>query len=567
MSLREDEALRALKARIPGSSDDDVPFLLRMLRSTQLDVDAAFGKLERRRQFEANIPAMFITPHAVASLRSGAFALLGDDAFRRPVLMIRASSYVMSPDRLGEDRLTFLLLEYLQSVLQVKRQAADAATALGGSSGASATDELALLIVVDPGTLWLARDRELRIHLATLVDKYYPELIGQVYVCVMDEKQASGAQRNGSSTLGESVSNASRSSRMSGIAAGSSSGAQDLSLPDRKLRSCVSVVQGAGAILSHLSASIVPTFLGGTNEISKSCPGAELAEKVMRHWYLLTHMMQAESANASGCAATGSNLPPRRRVHCARRLSELPCCAAYDALSFSVCNDIDRRRQAQQRLSAVTATPQPGRPQDASPSTVSRRLYQPALKGRGAGDHYATGSESDTDSLCSALVDGDLEAIDGGVDATVANQQPSAFTQEDGQQPPPPHQQHHHHHHSDASFSSLRQQLELEVQRRRQLETQVQRFRLGVDEDDPRASGKARPIQAALRQFHEEVNILVAEVVNKSRSLGREPTAGQLFDATDRALMVAVQQSHGTTAMAKSGIAVDRRRKSTCSVA
>lgn len=94
----------------------------------------------------------------------------------------------------------------------------------------------------------------------------------------------------------------------------------------------------------------------------------------------------------------------------------------------------------------------------------------------------------------------------------------------------------------------LRARLEVETRRRFELEHQLARLQLGI----PASDEALTRLESALRVAHDEVNILVGEVLHKVKTTlppGVEPKLSQLIEATDRALMHVTHEKHVPPAM------------------
>jgi hypothetical protein len=107
---------------------------------------------------------------------------------------------------------------------------------------------------------------------------------------------------------------------------------------------------------------------------------------------------------------------------------------------------------------------------------------------------------------------------------------------------------------------SLRQQLSIEVQRRKELEQKIQAMELGAP-----ASGQALTrLEAALRSTHEEVNTLVGEVILKGKQKQKgDPSLLALLEATNASLTQIIQEKPNVSSM-KLSAPVDRQPKSSC---
>lgn len=272
LAVREDAALNALKAKLGisaspssaapggggggGSATNVIPphlqpvvdvFLLRFMRNKKLNIEETMEKLRRRREFEASLPAISITPTCVKALRSGAFHLIGVDVMRRPVLYVRLHVFRTVTDVEEMEKLAIVLLEYMQSVAMHCSQ-----------------QEVVLLLGQHDATWYHAQgigsvQSEL---LIALLSKYFPDLVGLVLMV-----DAPWATRQRVKTA---LASAAASSRA------------------RNLLQIVSKTD----LQRFVDVTILPEDLGGRHALGSP---NDFSESVLRHWYATVCFVQQES--------------------------------------------------------------------------------------------------------------------------------------------------------------------------------------------------------------------------------------------------------------------------------
>jgi hypothetical protein len=297
-------------------------------------------------------------------------------------------------------------------------------------------------------------------------------------------------------------------------------------------------------LAKYMDVSVIPEELGGRNK-TQIAPG-DFCENVLRHWYCTTTVLQAEIMAAA--QQHSSNYTPRP-------LWQMPVVvgggvAAIDrAVSMS-------RQVAHAVMRSAARGPQ------RNPKNLSSGRRQSSL--------LNSGDTATDDGQCSVISE---DALD------VANEDDIAFSDNEG--PSRPSSFHHHQTGGAAGSSSnnataaLAAELDLERQRRQGLEQELAKLQLGISIDD----AVVTQLEAALRQIHNEVNVLTAEVVLRANAASKaaaissrpvdtrrnEPTLHALLTATNAAILAVVQQRQPIGAM-KFAAPMDRKSKSSCSV-
>lgn len=478
VTLREDEALRSLRAKlnVPPAAQNCNPHLLRFLRATALNPDEAAAKLERRVLFEQSLSTIFTSPHVVSALRSGAFATIGDDVFHRPILYLKVKAYHHSGSQTDETRLAVVLLEYLQTLVESKN-----------------VEQCIILVNEEGAGFWAAQDSPLHEQIATLIQKHYPGLIGAVLVV--------------NSSWGTK-----RIIRLQ-VAAGASS-----------VRDLVQFVSSKD-LASLIAADVVPTDFGGQNDVPSTCPAEDFSDRVLRHWYALTGVLQRHAQEADGHPAW----QPLPRM-------ELSSASI-------VASDAVKRRIA--TAAEVAHNKPPGTP--GRLSSLARGGATP--RGQRAVDEYTD------DGRCSMITDTDFNerSVEDDFDdhhhadgATPGFPLREGAAAGDGD--------------GDEDVVALKHQLHVETTRRRELEQTVERLRLGTIDES-----QAKPLEATLRKHHEHVNALVAQIVQQNRGVRPERSLAQLLDQTETALLSAVPDTHETPCMSAATYQ-ERKPRSSCVV-
>jgi hypothetical protein len=502
-ALREDEALRGLRERLqaPSHLQSVNLYLLRYLRAAHLDIDAAARKLESRRVYESMMSSIFSTPHAVSSLQSGAFSTLGEDVFRRPILYIRIRDYHHSGDSTSETRLAMMILEFMVTLVEARN-----------------VEQCLVLINEADAGFWAGRDAPMQERLAALVQKHYPGLVGAILVV--------------NSSWGTK-----RILRLHAAAGGAPT----------EIRQIVQFVSSKD-LQSVMAQDIIPREFGGGNDVNATCPPEEFADRVLRHWYAFTGLLQGEAESAGR--------PPRQAFQ------PLPRGPLFDATS-SAPGVVQRRLATAASIGPYTAptaavgaaSGSNGRPQSGSGSS---RMHT-ARGTPGARTMYsARGDEATDDGICSAISDSDLFSRDEwsgeqgqhekGAPSPSLPRQEISFNADDN---------------DGVDLHTLRDRLQVEVQRRKQLEVTVDQLRLGTAY---RGEDREKPIEAALRKHHEHVNSLVSQITAQHRGARPPRTLRQLLNASDQALLSAVADLQQTTPCMSGAEPVDRKPKSSCIV-
>lgn len=462
--MREDAALSTLKERLavpPDSSPTTDGFLLRFLRATNLDTDSCIDKLRNRRKFERTFLALSTSPYLVRALRSGAFAVVGNDILGRPVLYLRMQSHYPSEDPLENEKLALVLLEYMASL-----------AFLNGVSEVT-------ILVNEENAGWFAHHNSLLQEVVSaLVSNYYPELVALVLVADAAWSVARGVK-------------SSTAARAKG-----------------KI-----VVVSKTDLQRYIDSSVVPQDLGGRNKVAVAIQ--EFSEQVMRYWYTVTNCIQAEREGAA--------------------------------------------RPLWQQLPAVTTlTPQ---------QQFDRR--QLAARGTRSGPTRRSIIRSNASVTGSTAVTGNVESVDDGVCSVISDDFGVDIDDDLGDEDDAPPAAAAGGGHGSSSGGGgvvsrdLAGQLETERRQRMKLEQELAKMRLGVVLDDATLT----PLEARLRQIHEEVNVLVAEAVQKARTHAApgEPTLGALLEITDASILHEIQERQHVPAMHFAQPS-ERKPKSSCAI-
>lgn len=400
-------------------------------------------------------------------------------------------------------------LEKLSIVmLEYMQWAAMNVTASHGGGGS--TQEIVLLVAQPDATSWYSSQGSVPTEmLTTLLSKYYPELVGLVLVV-----DAPWATRQRVKTVLATT-----------------------QAPAKKLVQVVSKVE----LSKFIDPSFLPEDLGGRHALDSPL---EFSECVLRFWYAVVNHINNEMS--SGVNSRPLYLPS----------------SSVMALDHS------------HGLHPITGTSHGSGPSAAVPAGVNTPLLGPrshsslhrsfgatrTMSGvtprrRAGGSTTNPNTNADTmsdDGRCSVISDTDVEPDLMDVDETQA---PSFQQRADGEE-------------SSAMTGdnrSLAAALKQERERRVALEHEVSRLRLGITID----SSTISQLEAVLRKVHEEVNVMVSEVVSKaarcktthtasiagaSNRLPTEksasgPSLHQLIDATDSMILKIIQERDPTPSM------------------
>ena len=510
VAVQEDAALAQLKNRLglPGadsarpqqgsgsstSSPQIDACLLRYLRSAGLSVDDAIEKLRQRRVFERTLPVMTISPNVVRILRCGAFVMIGSDVLRRPILYVKMGLYRASTDPEDTQKLAVVLLEYLQ--------------ALAAPVDGSHVQQEVVLLVNEQASGWFEHQDLLKTPtLLTLLQKYYPELIGLVLLvdAPWSVKQAIRSNLNSNGRA-------------------------------KTLTHLVSKVE----LTKYVDVAVIPEELGGRNKAQMS-PN-DFCENVLRHWYCTSTVIQAEAASHTN----------------SRPLYQMPVVTGGGVAAIDRSVSISRQLAIRQSH------------HNASGGNSARRA------GRRQSLLNASMADTTDDGQCSVISDGDIDVADD--DAFSENEGPSSAglklsASRSGV----------NNNSVVAGTTALAAELDLERQRRMALEHELAKLQLGISIDDATVT----QLEAALRQIHNEVNVLTSETILRSLAASRavasaargassgssggrgaasaEPTLHDLLVATNNAILGIVQQRQPVGAM-KFGAPTERTSKSSCSL-
>lgn len=273
----------------------------------------------------------------------------------------------------------------------------------------------------------------------------------------------------------------------------------------------------------YMDPSILPEDLGGRHAAESPL---DFSETVMRYWYSVIAALAHEAA---------TNAP--RPLFCPTMVA----IAAFHAGGNS----------------AGVTSPLGGRgPVSATSSANNRAIQGRSTSGltprrRGGSLSASTTNPVDAttdDGCCSVISDTDVEFDrDANDDAFDRDAGVSATAGAEGTT-------------SSANNNKLGLSLELKAERDRRvaLEHELNRLRLGITID----SASVTKLEAALRQVHEEINVLVGEVISRSKasggSAGRSalrpgqqtgPSLHQLFEFTDALVLKVIQERQPTGAM------------------
>ena len=259
--VEQEEALARLRSQlgVPAAQRGSDGYLLRFLRTTApapLAVGDAQARLAGRREFEKRLltgggTTVQVTAHIVDALRGGTFYLLGEDVFNRPVLYLCAGAYTASPDGFAERQLAVMLLEFLESYVALR-------------FGSGHTQQCVLLVNEGNVGFWAAKDSDTHETLANTAQRYYPDLIGGVFVV----NSSWGTKRV----------------IRTQVASGSST-----------LRQLVQFVSGS-ELGSLIAKEVIPREFGGKNDVAVTSPPAQFSEDVLRHWFAASTAMAAPAA-------------------------------------------------------------------------------------------------------------------------------------------------------------------------------------------------------------------------------------------------------------------------------
>lgn len=560
-AVREDAALNALKVRLgapntttsgslnnstaalpaPTNAASDA-FLLRFLRNKKLHVEDTIAKLRRRREFERCLPQLSVTPTMVTCLRSGAFAVLGTDVVRRPVLLVRlhtlrsilgdataAAMFSSSSRSSGHssggsatassnstasntalvavhdgitdeiEKLFIMLLEYLQSL-----------------SFFSNTQEVALLVMDQASERsWYAHSAFLTdTSLATLMGKYYPDMVGNVLMV-----DASWVAKQ----------------RVRSVASSSN-----------KTQNMVQLVSRLD-LGRFFDPSIIPEDLGGRHV---GTAPFEFSEHVLRYWYRAVAALQKEGTSNS------------------TRPLWIPLPLLSD-VSGSVLSTTSGplSRQQHRVWNSTTATPREGMNRSRRHSTHRGGPHS------SAGTADATTDAATDDGLCSAMSDSDLDILDDeDVSAYHESETNKTAAAVVGGNP----------NNNGGALSTVHLDLKRERERRMKLEHELNLLTLGISLE----STMMTKLEATLRQIHGEVNVLIGEAIVKAKALtpssggggadggstgqrksnnnsnngaSSGPSLFQLLDMTDQLILSIIQERQPAPAVNKFAAPVGNR--------
>jgi hypothetical protein len=476
-ALREDTALTKLKNRmqVPTANSQYDNYLLRFLRNKNLDVEQAAAKLARRREYDKTLPMLSVSEDTVAALRSKAFALFMSDVMRRPVLYIRMGLHRFT-DSTADETLAIIILEYIQYVVYQQN-----------------VSEFVVLIN-EENTGWIATKSAMQDQLIEILQKYYPEMVGQVLIVNASWVVQQGVR----STVASQPS---------------------------KLKNRTRLVRPK-ELNRFFASSVIPQDLGGSNNTAGTA--TEFAEQCLRYWYNMTLLIQHEMANSGG----------------ALRVIWQP---VFGLMSGIVGNMLVEKRNS--FLHSGEGAVDGGRAGLASPTKGSARggSNRNAPSSGGNGPPNTSFDDTTDDGCCSVISEQDLDQIAwenkkssptplGGEDSTT-------FTQ-------------------GSDSSALRQQLQIETQRRRELEHRLASLELGA----PVHGQTLTRLESALRTNHEEVNVLIAEVILKGKDRHRgDPSLASLLELTNNALLQVTQEKPNVPAM-KNSAPIDRKPPSSCTI-
>ena len=513
--LREDTALAGLKAQLGANytalgmnppADAVDSFLMRYVRSSDLIANKAIEALKQRREFERAMPGVSVTSFIVSSLRSGAFAVIGEDTMHRPILHIRLGNFRTSSDSYDTDRLVFVLLEYMQGLAmrhfseagvdgngivdangganstRGSKVRSRAASSMSASPATAQCQEIVILMQDHDGGggsggIFANRGTQLISRIVSLATKYFPNLIGGILMV----------------DIGWT--------------------AQQTLRTNAAVQRVLDVVK-AEHLGRFIDPSIIPEDLGGKKVKiagrmrNQACVEAntpqDFSQIVLRHWFNTVSVIVSEE----------NQIRPLWQP--------LPL-----YFNFSSESKVG---------SGGTETPRFG-------GSVSRR--------RGA-SRSETGSArggqfgEEDDGICSVITD-DPTTVDGDGDGA------GGLAEEDAR--------------------GLQAELDAERARRIQLENELTKLTLGITLDETTLTR----LEEALKAIHGDVNVLISEVVQKSkastsaatgRSAAGGPSLNQLIDATNRAVLQAIQEREEVPAMKfaamKFAQPTERRGKKSC---
>lgn len=269
-AVREDMALSDLKQRlsVPSSAQVD-SFLLRFLRDASLNPSDACEKLRMRREFECTLARVPISATVVRALQSGAFALLGQDALRRPILLFDVQCLTI-PD-VNECVTLFIVL------MEAMQQQTLTSTAL---------EQECVVIVNDDGAGWpLPHAAALRARLRTVAQKFFPRLVARVIVVHASWAVAQGI-------------------RAAAAAANPS------------VRPLFQVLDVAELKKFVIDGDALPQRLGGKGSVD----AMEFADMTLRLWYNVTSVYNSSEGRPLWQPAQVSTVAVERRVVSRRQL-------------------------------------------------------------------------------------------------------------------------------------------------------------------------------------------------------------------------------------------------------
>lgn len=496
-------------------------FLVRFLRAKHLSTAEAIAKLKRRRAFEATLPTLRVTPAVVAVLRSGAISLLGLDYGRRPVLFLDLSVGSLPVLEVDEaQRLLILILEYMQArcIMNscVERDEKNASTTGAPPPGTAVrTDTYAqqfVLLINEYGTQWTGHSPIMRKASAvySIFSKYYPSLLDLVLVC-----DASFEVRQGIKAA---------------LLGSPQSFSQSIQLVQRS------------DLVRFIPESIIPHSVGGATlqntEAAVSTmaeSGTELADAVLRHWYTLTSFIQLENESMVSMSATsscGSPVGGREPGPAPRPLYLPPPLLLSSQNLVSMQNRLTLGRGIAQDI----LSPRGNIFSDGGLLRSRSRSWN-----RSAVRSASAASSTRGDGICSAILSDEdefvlVEAVTGVSFASTANDSIPRQPAPNGRDPaaarigdaitPAERAQ------FDADPTYVLDVLRTERMRRLAAEQRLRILELGISID----SAQVADVEACLASIHQDINVLVADIVVKARAAYQRgqaaPSVSQLLDRT-----------------------------------
>lgn len=492
-------------------------FLLRFIQNNDT-VESITTKLLARRAFERTLPCFSLSAGMLEALRSGAFHVLGRSKQQQIVFYIslrRLSIPSLESDEV--QRLFLVLMEYMQ--LLVLRETAVSVP----SSEASAATQSFLLVINQEGAEWAAQQALLTMadSLYTLYTKYYPNIISQALIV-----GAPPPARTGITTCISSFSKESKKS--------------------------VVFIQRDG-LKAILDEEALPTELGGQYRMDgggSDESGVNFSDQLLRHWYTLTTFLMEEEADETRNEGHHAKAPPEHGAPAAgfkdgsRPLYMLP----------------------PQRMVAASPHLFHNAPLGAGARLLrSRRSLFSSRSGFNTPETSKTPREDETE-MCSFITDLDSSMTCERTEfimekeSTVKNKD----NDHDGSGSLDPDQLQKAYRYECAMRKAAEQRLQVERDKWRNA---IQPLKKGPN---------AREVEKALIFLHQDVHLLLADVVNKARSdasrggpgfgsdeadsAARTEVLGQLLDTTIAALG-AVAGVPSTLGAMKSAVPVVREEK------